>query len=233
MKKIYSDIIKDIDSQKREVVFKFAKFNDYDSDNDIILSNAFDKTIKESGPSGADRVYHLWMHDRKNNPPIGKVLDLWADKDFAYAKSKMLNSELANNIFDGYLNNAVKEHSFWAKSFNHGINEKGGKTLKELKLLEVSTVIWGANENAKLVEVLKSSNINENETILDHIISLNKWVKKSKGTDDFIQSLEIELEKALDLIESLEKSSRDNTLEVIEPKIELSLSDIYKLKMNI
>lgn len=231
MKKVYSDIVKDIDSQKREVVFKFAKFNDYDSDNDIILPDAFNKTIKESGPKGADRVYHLWMHDRKTNPPIGKVLDLWTDSQFAYAKSKMLNSELANNIFDGYMNDAVKEHSFWAKSFNHGVNDKGGKILKELKLFEVSTVIWGANENAKLVEVLKGSFV-EAEGIKDHILSLKNWVKKSSASDEFLETLEIELEKALDIIDSLEKSGREVTPEKTEPSFTLSLADIYKLKRN-
>ena len=233
MKKVYQDILKDIDTQKREVVFKFSKFNDYDSDNDIILPTAFDKTIKESGPKGANRIYHLWQHDRQNNPPIGKLLDMWTDKEYAYAHSKMMNSDLANAIFDGYVNGAIREHSFFAKSYQPGVNERGGKVIKEARLLEVSTVIWGANEHAQLVEVIKSNIQKEPETVLQYVDNLKNWVKKSKATDDFIHSLEIELEKAIDFIQSLEKSGREVTPEPIEPSQGLSLADIYKLKRNL
>ena len=37
------NIIKDIDTVKRQVVFAFSKFDDYDSDGDVTVKGAFKK----------------------------------------------------------------------------------------------------------------------------------------------------------------------------------------------
>jgi HK97 family phage prohead protease len=225
------NLIKDIDSEKREVIFAFSKF-DYDSDNDLTQSTAFDKTIQESGPSGSNRIRHVWNHDRKDLP-IGAIKEMWRDNEYAYVRSGILKNAKANDTMDAYKAGAINEHSYWGKSFNHGVNEKGGKLIKEVKLFEVSTVLWGAQENAKLLEMIKSG-VKPESYLNEYLDDLLKYVKSSSASDDFLETLELELLKGKDILESLEKSSRVETLEVIEPrnKIELTLSDIYKLKSN-
>lgn len=220
-------IIKDIDTSKREVTFAFSKF-DYDSDNDLTYPTAFDKTIAESGPEGSNRIRHVWNHDRKNYP-IGALQKMWRDNDYAYATSKILTNPDAVAVMEAYQEKAINEHSYWGKSYNHGVNERGGKVLKEIKLFEVSTVLWGAQENAKLLGLIKSGDKPE-PAIIEHLKSLRAWVKKSNATDDFLETLEIELMKAEDILESLEKSGHDSIPDPVEPKIELSLADIWKLK---
>jgi HK97 family phage prohead protease len=222
------NIVKDIDTAKKTVVFAFSKLNDYDSDEDYTEKTAFDKTMKESGPDGANRIRHVWNHDRKELP-IGKPMRMWRDNEYAYTESKMLDNQKAMDAWDAYTNDAINEHSYWGKSYNTGVNEKGGKIIKEVKLFEVSTVLWGAQEKAKLVELIKSGDKPES-WLLDQIAGLQSYVKKSNASDDFLEVLELELEKAMDILNSLEKSGRINTPEVVEPSKEMTLADIYKLK---
>lgn len=224
-------LIKEIDSQKKTVVFAFSKLNDYDSDEDYTEKTAFDKTMRESGPEGSNRIRHVWNHDRKELP-IGKPMRMWRDNEYAYTESKMLDNQKAMDAWDAYVNEAINEHSYWGKSYNTGVNEKGGKVIKEVKLFEVSTVLWGAQEKAKLVEMIKGGEKPE-PWLIDHIKGLQNYVKKSSASDDFLETLEIELEKAIDIIDSLEKSGRETTPAQSEPKITLSLSEIYKLKREL
>lgn len=221
------NIIKDIDSQKREVVFAYVKF-DYDSDGDFTQKTAFDKTVLESGPKGSNRIRHVWNHDRKDLP-IGAIKEMWRDEEYGYARSEILGNQKAENVWDSYLKNAINEHSYWGKSYNHGVNEKGGKLIKEVKLFEVSTVLWGAQENAKLLEMIKSG-VKPESYITEYFDGLLAYIKKSNASDDFLETLEIEVMKGMDIVQSLENSGRDITPEIEEPKKELTLTDIYKLK---
>lgn len=224
-------IIKDIDTSKKTVVFAFSKLNDYDSDDDYTEKNAFDKTMQESGPDGSNRIRHVWNHDRKELP-IGKPMRMWRDAEYAYTESKMLDNQKALDAWDAYKNQAINEHSYWGKAYNTGVNPKGGKIIKEVKLLEVSTVLWGAQEKAKLIQLIKGGDKPES-WFIEHIKGLQDYVKKSNASDDFLETLDIELEKAMDIIDSLEKIGREKTPVIIEPKFDLSLSEIYKLKMNL
>lgn len=225
------NIIKEINTSKKTVVFAFSKLNDYDSDGDYTEKTAFDKTMRESGPDGADRIRHVWNHDRKDLP-IGKPLRLWRDNEYAYAESKMLENQKALDAWDAYSKGAINEHSYWGKSYNTGVNPNGGKIIKEVKLYEVSTVLWGAQEKAKLVELIKGGDKPE-PWLIEHLKGLQSYVKKSNASDEFLEVLEIELEKAMDIIESLEKTGRPTTPVESEPKFNLSLAEIYKLKMNL
>jgi hypothetical protein len=225
------NIIKEINSQKKTVVFAFSKLNDYDSDDDYTEKTAFDKTMRESGPDGSNRIRHVWNHDRKELP-IGKPMRMWRDNEYAYTESKMLDNQKAMDAWDAYVNEAINEHSYWGKAYNTGVNQKGGKIIKEVKLLEVSTVLWGAQEKAKLVEMIKGGDKPE-PWFIEYIKGLQSYVKKSNASDDFLETLEIELEKAIDIIDSLEKSGREKAPVIIEPKIFLSLAEIYKLKREL
>jgi uncharacterized protein len=228
------NIIKDINIEKREVVFAFSKFNDYDSDDDITMNGAFSKTIRESGPDGSDRIRHVWNHS-KSNPPIGRLLKMWEDSEFAYAHSKMVNNQTANDVWDAYKEGALNEHSYFGKSYNPERNEKGGILIKEVKLFEVSSVLWGAQESAKLKQLIKGDimGMDAIKELKEHLLSMDKFVKKSNGSDDFLYQLESEIQKAMDIILpiSLEQEQAViKTPDPIEPKHEFSLAELYKLK---
>jgi uncharacterized protein len=230
MKKQGHYIIKDFDFEKRIVDFAFVNFDSYDSDNDLTKEGAFKKTFEEWGPNGKDRIAHLWNHERKLLPPIGKVQRLWEDKEGGYASSKILNSQLANDVLDAYKGGAVKEHSYWGKGVNVGKNELGGLLIKEVKLYEVSSVIWGSQENARLIKGLENG-VEDVEGLKDHLNNVAKWVRKSSASDEFLQDIEIEILKTLDLLETLEKDEPSKDTQKREP-LKLTLADIYKLKSH-
>ena len=163
----------------------------------------------ESGPKGSKRIRHVWNHDRKGLP-LGALVDAWEDNQYAYAASKMLENQLAKDVFEGYEKGAINEHSYWGKAYNTGINEKGGKLIKEVKLFEVSTVLWGAQENARLLSLIKSG-ANLGNEVTDHIEDLIDYVKKSNASDDFLETLEIELMKAKDILTTLGSGGREIT----------------------
>ena len=61
--KAVANSIKDIDAKQRTIVAYASIFGNIDSDDDIIQSGAYTKTIQENGPKGKNRVWHLFNHD--------------------------------------------------------------------------------------------------------------------------------------------------------------------------
>ena len=51
--KSFQTSIKDLSLGKREVAMYLSKFNTIDSDNDMIIKGAFEKSIKERGPKSS------------------------------------------------------------------------------------------------------------------------------------------------------------------------------------
>ena len=65
--------IMDMDPMQGIVTGYFSKFNNVDSDGDIMKPGAFTKTISEQGPASAQpRIKHLLNHDPSQ--PLGKLL---------------------------------------------------------------------------------------------------------------------------------------------------------------
>jgi hypothetical protein len=94
------------------------------------------------------------------------------------------------------------------------------------------TIIFTLNNK----KMLKGNDIIGMEAIKElkeHLLSMDKFVKKSNGSDDFLYQLESEIQKAMDIILpiSLEQEQAViKTPDPIEPKHEFSLAELYKLK---
>ena len=224
-------IIKDLDVSRREVTFMFAKFDEYDSDNDIIEKGAFKKTIQEVGPKGANRIKHLYNHQKDTLPPIGVVKDMWEDGEAAYAKSELLENVWGEAILEAYQKGGIDEHSFWGLSPKNSVsyNDRGGKVIKEVKLMEVSTVLWGANQNSKLININKSELVDFSDEPT-YLRKLSEIIKGYEPSKENFESISNELIKAAEILESLEKSSRRDTLDNNKPKPVLTLAEIWQLK---
>ena len=196
------NVLKDINEAARTVVFAYSKYMVYDSDKDRVFAGAFDKTTRENGPDGTNRIKHVYNHNRTTLVPIGKPLRMWSDTDYAYTESKMADNQLADDVFKGYMEGTLTEHSFWGKSLNPSKNEMGGYDHKEIKLYEVSTVLWGANEDAKLLSLIKGDQGAES-AINERLKDLQKFVRNSSASDDFLETIHVEIEKLQDLFSSL------------------------------
>jgi HK97 family phage prohead protease len=139
-------IVKDVDITKRVVTGFFTSTGTLDSDNDIFIEGAFKKTIAEMGPTGKNRIWHLWQHD--TDKPLNKPYLLEERKEGVYFETKMINTPFAEMALALYEEQAISEHSVAIFPLKDDIDTKSGaRLLKEVRMLEGSSVLWGANEN--------------------------------------------------------------------------------------
>ena len=55
--------IKSVDMDRRMVEGYYSVFDFKDSDGDVIMKGAYEKTVRENGPGGKNRIMHLYQHD--------------------------------------------------------------------------------------------------------------------------------------------------------------------------
>ena len=90
------NFIKDLDLQKREVAIYLSKFDVVDSDNDMIVKGAFQKSINDRGvESNSNRKiaflrHHDWQHQ------IGKFLKIEEDENGLFAVGITFNPTIIN-----------------------------------------------------------------------------------------------------------------------------------------
>lgn len=153
--------IKAIDGRTVTTLFSVAGNVDHGSDR--VIGGAFAKTIAERGT----KILHLWNHNY-NEPPIAVVkslreiarAELPAEVQSAYpdatggaeAVSEYIDSPQANSVLAAIKAGAPMEASFGYDVIQADFtNEEKGATktrirnIKELRLHELSTVVFGAN----------------------------------------------------------------------------------------
>ena len=179
--KSYQVDIKSISVKGRTVSGYFSTFGNIDSDNEVIVKGAFAKSIAENGPDGKDRILHLYGHNRWDGLPVGKLKVLREDEIGLYFESEIVDTAFNNDILSHYKAGTLKEHSigfYIINSYHETVNEVDIRYITEVKLLEGSTVLWGANEEAKITGIKSYDSIyNELEDIKE---SLSKLIAEKK-----------------------------------------------------
>lgn len=156
---------KDIDG--RAVAGIFAVHGHLDAYGDISHPGAFAKTIQERGTR---KVKYLWSHtfggyfDTPQPPTaviksiqeIGRdalpegVLDVAPDATGGVeVVREYLNTDRGNEMLEGVSKGAITEQSYAFDVMKYDFADMNGRkvrNLRELKLYEVSDVLWGAND---------------------------------------------------------------------------------------
>ncbi len=173
-------LVKDLDEQKRIVTGYFTNTGTLDSDMDVFEYGAFQKTIAEHGPESKNKIWHLWMHDVLS--PINKPRTLYEDDKGVYFETSIPDTELGNFVLELYKQGAISEHSvgFNIVKWEH---DKDQRIIKEAKMWEGSTVLWGANENTPF-EGLKQKHD-----------ALKSIIKNGKFSDQTHEILEMKLKQ--------------------------------------
>ena len=76
-----TDGIMDVDTSTRRVKAVWSRMNNIDLDNDIIVPEAFTKTLMERGPAGKNLVWSLVDHKADMSNVIGKPEQLYVEGD--------------------------------------------------------------------------------------------------------------------------------------------------------
>lgn len=202
-------IVKDVDRKSRTVTGYFSTFNFKDSDGDIIVPSAFDKTIAERGPDSArPRIKHLWQHDPGEPLAVPKVLK--ADDNGLYFESTIAETTRGNDVLALYEAGVITEHSI---GFNTILKETDEQTqttyIKEARLWEGSSVTWGANEDTPFTGF--KSIFDSPDKIERHVKSIFRLLRTSNISDDAGEALEIWVNQLLTAVKDFQTTpSADN-----------------------
>lgn len=218
LKKVYksnsANLIKDVSSKKGLVKAYFAIFGVKDSDNDIIESGAFKKSIEERGPDGSNRIKHFKNHSTWDVP--GRLIELGEDQKGGWFLSQLSKSTLGKDTLIEYEEGIITEHSHGFQVMQEEIDEQGTNHIKESRLWEVSSLTaWGANHltNTEFVKEIRSA-----DQCIAEIKRLTSYLKVGRFSDELLEKTEKELAELLAACKSLGiKMEPENTQDDDEP----------------
>jgi len=137
-----------VDAEKR--TFEgYASTWDIDLENDQILPGAFKKSIDERLPYNKIKI--LYNHQ----DAIGVPIEMGEDEKGLYVKGKISNTTLGNDVINLMADNVISEMSIGFDIISDREPENGIRKISEVKLWEVSPVIFGANPHTSIFNVQK------------------------------------------------------------------------------
>jgi len=211
----------------------FSKFNNVDSDGDIMKPGAFTKTISEQGPASAQpRIKHLLNHDP--SLPLGKLLTLKEDEYGLYYESQVGTHEGGEDFIKMVESGLITEHSIGFKIIkrnqvqsyeNYLRNPSLGQfEITEVKLYEGSSLTaWGANPLTPITSLKGDKNLDV-DMIVAKSAAIEKFCRNTTATDDTIQMLLLHSKQLAQLIIDMKSKATepvntiqpvDNTLDII------------------
>ena len=206
--------IMDVDTTTRRVKAVWSRMNNVDLDNDIIVPEAFTKTLTERGPAGKNLVWSLVDHKADMANVIGKPEELYVEGDMLVAITPIVETEKGTDMLKLYEAGLVNQHSIGFSTIKSDWqNDKQDvRVIKEVKLYEGSAVLWGANPETPTISVKSQTK----EDLNNRLERLLKAFRGGKFTDDTFALMEIQIKNiqadllALDFTQSAQKA--------IEPK---------------
>lgn len=225
MNKIYSyknlllgASFKDADAKKGIVTGYFSKFDNVDSDGDIIRKGAFKKTIAENGPNSAQpRIKHLMNHSV--SLPLGKITELKEDATGLAYESQVGTHSLGVDFIKMVESGLITEHSIGFSTIKRNQLQdydgykknpaKGWFELTELKLFEGSSLTaWGANSLTPITGLKGAGAIS---VIIEQQKSIEKFCRAADATDETIEMLLLHSKQLSQYILDLQGTKPDET----------------------
>lgn len=196
-KKAVSGAVVDMTDDSKTVTVYYSAFGNVDSDGDVIMPGAFTKSIKENGPQGKNRIWHLFNHS--TDKPVSKPKELSEDSFGLKAVVKMPNTTLGRDTYELYKDGHITEHSIGFKTVKSQA-KTGYNEINEIQLFEGSSVLWGANSNTPTVMV--KSEIKS--TLIDEIAKTIKSLRNGFYTDETFGLLELKLKQLQQYLAEME-----------------------------
>ena len=216
--KSYNDMILDIEPESRTVKACWSRIGNVDLDNDIIVAEAFTKTIKERGPKGKNMIWSLVDHKADMAHTLGKPKELYIEGDMLVAVTDLIETECGEDAIKLYEAGLINQHSIGFSTLKSDVNQKTGvRTITELKLYEGSAVLWGANPETPTLG-FKGEIKETKESLSMRLENLIKAFRGGSFTDDTFALMEIQIKQiqaellALEITETITQSA-----EAIEP----------------
>lgn len=218
--------IKDVDGKKGIITGYFAHFNSLDSDGDVIIPGAFNKTIAERGPlSTQPRVKHLRNH--LVYEPVGTITALKEDTKGLYYESIPGTHFIGQDTVKMIESGLVTEHSFGfevvkketIKEGNGLLQEGRERKLMELKLWEGSVLSgWGANERTGAAMMKSMGKQAYTKMLSDRATALEKFCRNTTATEETIEMLLLESKQLTQIILDIQTTATKPELKSTLPE---------------
>lgn len=193
--KSYNDMILDIEPESRTVKACWSRIGNVDLDNDIIVAEAFTKTIKERGPKGKNMIWSLVDHKADMAHTLGKPKELYIEGDMLVAVTDLIETECGEDAIKLYEAGLINQHSIGFSTLKSDVDQKTGiRTITELKLYEGSAVLWGANPETPTLG-FKGEFQETKETLSLRLENLIKAFRGGTFTDDTFALMEIQIKQ--------------------------------------
>jgi len=218
----------EVDVKGQKVSGYFSVFGNVDSDGDILMPGAFTKTIAERGPMGTNQIPHLLQHNTYQ--PLGKP-DILEERSFGgYFETSIVDTEYGIDTIKFYAAGVYNEHSFGFQTLASRDTERDGKYCREItevKLWEISTVTFGANDMTRFEGFKSMTKADKTDAILQRIELLSKAIADYKFSTKGQEFIHIQFMQLNDLIKSLkdEREPVQTTPAIQEP----SISDLVNI----
>lgn len=216
--KSYQDMILDVTPETRTVKACWSRIGNVDLDGDIIVAEAFTKTIKERGPKGKNMIWSLVDHKADMAHTLGKPKELYIEGDMLVAVTDLVETECGEDAIKLYEAGLINQHSIGFSTLKSDVDQKTGiRTITELKLYEGSAVLWGANPETPTLG-FKGEFKETKENLSLRLENLIKAFRGGNFTDDTFALMEIQIKQiqaellALEVAETITQPA-----EAVEP----------------
>jgi hypothetical protein len=193
--KSYAEMILDVTPETRTVKACWSRIGNVDLDNDIIVAEAFTKTIKERGPAGKNMIWSLVDHKADMAHTLGKPKELYIEGDMLVAVTDLIETECGEDAIKLYEAGLINQHSIGFSTLKSNVDQKTGvRTITELKLYEGSAVLWGANPETPTLG-FKGEFKDAKENLSNRLENLIKAFRGGSFTDDTFALMEIQIKQ--------------------------------------
>ncbi|GAB3517765.1 HK97 family phage prohead protease [Emticicia fontis] len=144
----------DFGEADKTVKVVFSTLDMIDFDNEVILSGAYTKTIAENGPkSRSSKIYHLKDHIWRTDSIVGKLQDLYVEGSQLIGITRFDESDPIEMLnYSKYKRGYFNQHSVGIIPIKFQDFDTH-REISEVKLLEGSVVLWGANPETPTLAV--------------------------------------------------------------------------------
>lgn len=188
------DSVMDVDTEKKIVKACWSKIGNIDLDGDIMAAGCYNKTIAERGPQGKNQIWALVDHKASLKNALGKPMQLYVEGDQLIAVTKIVDTEIGEDIIKLYNEGVINEHSVGFRTIKSTTDKDGIRTISEVMLYEGSAVLWGANPETPTLG-MKSEIKDTPETLVKRLEKLQAAFKNGLFTDETFSLMEIEIKQ--------------------------------------
>lgn len=224
----------DVDTKNRKVKVAISRMGNEDRDKDVIDMEAWAKSIKQKGPEGANEIWHLTDHGwRIADSALSKYEELGTQGDLLYGvagyRDTFLWREVAWPLYEA---GDINQHSVGFKILEAEESKSGGpRIIKQAELWEGSAVLWGANPDTPVMDIMKSHFENKTESLADRINWICRSIKNGKYREDE-SLLVLELRQLEDLYNSVRKGTPPQETGLDEQRLKLGMASILTRYRN-